>query len=236
MKKILKIENVLIALFVLTIACLWLGLGTSAFLFEKANLHLSLFTKYSWGMWLWLPIPILSIVLGIRYKKRGIKSTKNIVAGTIIGIWLLVFGSFFLMPDFEVDYNEIYSYEQIIGIEIPAKGTFIKEEWDESYLQNHTTNIIKFTNLEEIEKFEKKVEDSNNWLLRDEMSSNLNIFIPITMEGYLTDTCYYSIYIEGIDGYNAIPDETGKYRIYAMMYNFRISTLIIEEYNFDYKK
>lgn len=230
-----KIKLLLVVLFILTITSLWFGLGTSMFLGEIANIHSSLFTKHMWGMWFWLPIPILSIILGIKYKKRGVKCTKNIVAGFIIGILLLIYGSFSFIFNFEVDYSEIYNYEQIVGLEIPSKGVFMKQKWDESYLFEHVTNYAKFTDVKETEKFGEEIKDSKNWILKEEISSNLGIFIPKSMFLDPNDICYYLVYIEGINDYNTIPDKTGKYHVYAMMYNVRISTLAIEEYIFEYK-
>ena len=235
MKKQIKIEKILLVLFILTIVSLWLGLGTVLILTKIAKIPGELFTKYSWGMWFWLPIPILSIILGIKYKQKGINCTKNIIGGFIIGIIGLIFGSYFLLFNFEVDYSEIYNYEQIIGLEIPSEGILEKQIWDESYLLEHITNYAKFTNAEEIRKFEEELQNSNNWLFQEQISSHLSIFIPLTLVCNINDICYYSVYIEGIDDYNIIPNESGKYHIYAMMYSTEYSTLKIEDYILEYK-
>ena len=235
MKKVFKIEHLLLILLILTIASIWFGLWTWAVLSENANVHINWSSKYLWGMWLWLPIPILSITFGIKYKKTGIKCTNNIVCGFVIGMFLLLFGSLSFISNSEVDYSRIYTYRQIIGLDIPSKGIFTQQKWDESHLIEHTTNIVKFTDAEEVEKFEKNIKNSNDWILKDEINSNLSIFIPLTMSYNSNSICYFSIYIEGIDQYNTIPIETGEYHIYAMVYDFKISTLTIEEYIFEFR-
>ena len=89
------VRKLLIILFALTIASLWGALGTMPLLpIENSNFG---FIKNTWVFWLWLPIPVLSIVLGFKYKKQGVKCKKNIIGGFIIGILLLIYGSFSLI-------------------------------------------------------------------------------------------------------------------------------------------
>lgn len=60
-------------------------------------------------MWFWLPIPILSIVLGIKYKIEGLKCTKNIVSGFIVGLIFLCSGSFsFIFKDLNDYTNSLF--------------------------------------------------------------------------------------------------------------------------------
>ena len=41
-----------------------------------------------WVFWLWLPLPILSIIIGHRSKNKNKKAKNNIISGYIIGILL----------------------------------------------------------------------------------------------------------------------------------------------------
>lgn len=235
--KVSKMRGFLIFLFILSIASLWLGLGTCAILCKMSNLPYYLWSKYMCGMWFWLPVPILSIILGFKYNKRGIKCKKNIIGGFIIAALLLLYGSFSFLFDFnfEVDYSEIYHYESIIGIKVPTQGTFIRQEWEQSYLLDHTTNYAWFKNSKENNEFLENIQKSNNWILESEISSNLGIFIPANMSCPSDSVCYYSVYIEGMENYNTIPSETGKYHIYSMMYHPKKAVLQIEDYFYYYK-
>ena len=112
----------MLVLFVLTIMCLWASLFTWMIINELNNIPPIMFIKNAWIIWLWLPIPILSITLGFKYKNIGYKCTKNIVAGFIIGFLLLMYGSFCLLPTYEENYNKIYEYQDIIDLELPDNG------------------------------------------------------------------------------------------------------------------
>lgn len=91
-RNIKLISIFMIILFIVTI-CSLLGALWSVSLVDEINPQHGLnFTKNMWAFWCWLPIPILSIILGFKYKKVGLKCTKNIVGGFIIGFLLLVYG------------------------------------------------------------------------------------------------------------------------------------------------
>ena len=71
-----------------------------------------------------MPIPLASLILGVLYKKRGFKTTKNIVVGIIFTVLLTIYGSFpFMLGGL---YSHDFSYVGRIGGEInfilPDKG------------------------------------------------------------------------------------------------------------------
>jgi len=116
------IRNVMIILFICTLLSLY-GALFSLSLLNKFNPQYGFnFIKNTWIFWCWLPVPILSIVLGFKYKKRGFKCTKNIIGGFIIGFLLLIYGGFWLLPTYAKDYSEIYKYEDVIDAELPSNG------------------------------------------------------------------------------------------------------------------
>ena len=78
----------MIILFIITICSLWGAMGTLSYVNEIIPQHGFNFTKNTWVFWCWLPIPIASIILGFIYNGKGLKCTKNIVAGFIIGFLL----------------------------------------------------------------------------------------------------------------------------------------------------
>lgn len=84
-------------LFVLTLLSIWGALWTTR-LFASDN-SLDPLLENMWVFWLWLPLPIISIIWGFKYKKVGIKCTKNIVAGFIVGFLLLMYGCFSFLFD-----------------------------------------------------------------------------------------------------------------------------------------
>lgn len=90
----------MLVLFLITLCSLW-GAYKTKELVDKLIFEPGFdYTKDMWVFWCWLPIPISSIVLGIKYKNLGYKCTKNIIIGFVIGLFLLVYGSFWLISNF----------------------------------------------------------------------------------------------------------------------------------------
>ena len=113
------IKNGMLILFIITILSLWGALYSMLLLTMNNAQYMFSFVKYTWIFWCWLPIPILSIILGFKYKKDGFKCTKNIVAGFIIGFLLFIYGSFWTIEIPTEDYSKIYDYKEIINVQIP---------------------------------------------------------------------------------------------------------------------
>ena len=100
------------------------------------------FIKNTWVFWLWLPVPILSIILGFKYKRQGVKCKKNIVGGFIVGILLLIYGSFCLI------YNDLNDFTNSI---------FVITE-DEYTKQTIFYEVNDKENKREVKKFESNVD------------------------------------------------------------------------------
>lgn len=193
------------------------------------------FTKNMWVFWCWLPIPLLSILLGIKYKKAGFPCMKNIVGGFIIGFELLCFGVFCLIPSFSQDYNEIDVYRNIIDADLPENGEL--EIWEDvSNIDEDKTEYVVinvYYDDEDVTGLVNSIENSQNWILSKEIKSELKIFLP--MEFLSGDEVYYSIYNKTMDLYNMMPEAPGNYEIYAMRYDNSIKQLEIHKYMFSYK-
>lgn len=229
------IRIIMIFLFVITIASLWGALYTLMLINNVLPQHGSGFVRNMWVFWCWLPIPILSIILGFKYKKRGIKCTKNIVGGFIIGLLLLLYGSFCMVPTLSEDYNKIYEYEDIIQAEIPSKGYLEIQKWD-SYVDTDKTDYVfisAYYDNTNIDELEKSIENNDEWIFSNDLKSELKIFIPshVIID---TDT-YLSIYNKTTDQYNVVPEITGIYEIYVMKYNISDKKLEIHKFKYNYK-
>lgn len=228
---------ILIILFILTLLTPWLALAGWAIL-VKIN-HAADFNvfKYTYGALFALPLPILSLVLGIIFNRKGLKCIKNIVSGIImILIIIMISLSSLTSLAFNKNYSEVNAYTQIIGIELPKEGEYSSVKWDSSYLQNHISNRAKFTNTEEANKFYQKIQTNDHWITKENISTALNIFIPQSLICTSKEKeCYYSIYNQELKEYNTIPTESGNYHIKTMLYDPNIHTLKIEEYTYEYK-
>ena len=236
LEKYEKVKIGLIVLFVLTIISIWASMFLILLTPQKENVPLPLTFNYTYVAYYLLPIPVLSIILGIIYRIKGLKCTKNIIAGIIVTGIILLEGSVSFLINDEIDYKNITTYRDAIGITLPSQGKYYKINWDESYLLNHKSNYIIFTNPKEEKAFFEELQNSKNWLTKKEISTNIeNLLTPATCES-VNQECYYSIYIKELNTHNTLPVQNGVYHIYTMTYSKDKSYLDIEEYIYNYKE
>ena len=228
-----------ILIFILTVATPWIGLSIWGIIAEYVNAPIQLSIKYGWTFIFVLPIPIISIILGHRYKKRGYKCKKNIIAGRIVSILLIIniIIAIFGLPA-KQNYSKISNYSPIINVDLPSQGKMYFAKYTESPLSNHQSVFIIFTNDNEIKKFSQDISNNDNWITQENINSKIKILLTDVFIGdcntYLSGNCKYSVYIENIKEYNTLPEETGTYHVYAMAYDYSKNFLDIEEYQYDY--
>lgn len=225
----------MILLFILTIATLWMAIGSIGIIDKINPQHGFNYIKNVWVLWCWLPIPIVSIVFGYKYRKAGLKCTKNIVAGYIIGFLLLIYGAFSLFPTYEEDYNKINDYRNIVNANIPNSGELEIQEWGTYFDEDKTeySLIIAYYDKEDVSDLEFSIINNNTWIPSKELKSELRIFIPSQLR--VDNDAYFSIYNKTTNMYNTIPKVEGIYEIYAMKYDKSDKKLEIHKFNYSYK-
>jgi len=232
----LSISYFMTFLFILTIGSLWGALWSYSLIDELNPQHGLNFTKNTWIFWCWLPIPVVSIVLGFKYKNKGMNCTKNIVGGFIIGFLLLIYGTFCLMPTFAEDYSKINDYKNYIDANIPSNGELEIHNWGTYFDDDKKEySIIKvYYDKEDVSDLVNSIENSSNWVLSSKMKSELKILMPSQFRA--KEDLYYSVYNKTTNEYNIIPEESGVYEIYAMRYDKIKKELTIHKYKLMYNK
>ena len=229
-----RIKAIMIILFVVTLCCPFFALMSMSYAKEINPQHGFNFTKNAWVFWCWLPIPILSAILGFRYKK-GLKCKKNIVGGFIIGTILLIYGFFYWFPTFEQEYNKIDAYRSIVDANLPDSGQLEIVEWGTYFDDDKTEYVIinAYYDRENVDNLESSIENNAHWILCETIRSDMKVLIPSTLK---SDTdAYYSIYNKTTGEYNALPASTGSYEIYAMKYDKSAKQLEIHSFLIDYR-
>lgn len=230
------IKNIMVFLFIITIASLWGALYSVALVNKVIPQYGFSFVKNLWVFWCWLPIPILSIILGFKYKKKGIKCTKNIVGGFIIGFLLLIYGSFCMFPTFAEDYSKIYEYKDIINAKIPLNGYLEIQKWG-NYVDEDKTEYVfisAYYDEKNADEFVKSIENNEVWINYNNLKSDLKIYMPSYVA--LDLDAYISIYNKTTNQYNLVPETTGDYEIYVMKYDKSDKKLEIHKFKYSYKK
>lgn len=230
-----KIKGKMLILFVACLITFYLACFLHSYLNKIFDVPFVLSSTTMWVFWCFLPIPILSIVLGFKYKRVGYKCTKNIIAGFIIGFLLLGFGSFSMFKTFEVGYNKISDYKGIIDAKLPNNGELEIQNWGTYYDEDKTEYVIinAYYDKEDVTNLVNSIENSNNWILSKEIKLELRVFVPSQLRS--DDDAYYSIYNKTTNQYNTLPINSGNYEIYTMKYDKSDKQLTIHKFKYLYR-
>ncbi len=174
-----------------------------------------------------LPVPILSIIVGILLNKNKIRNIKNIVVGIIIGVYMLIFGFF---PNIFGNINNNFnSVETALGIDFPECISFRRST---SFSDNaQTVTSMSFTESASNE-FETTIKKDSRW-----SSTGRKDFYEILPESIGNIPCdLFLIYNITTDEFGKLPDSEGEYEFIYISYDTEMNTAYIFEYTADYQK
>ncbi|MBQ8576295.1 MAG: helix-turn-helix transcriptional regulator [Clostridia bacterium] len=193
------------------------------------------------NQWLFLtalPIPIASLVLGIIFKRKGFKCTKNIVVGIIFSLMLIMLGISASVADDTIDNSEwaVLRAEETIGVDLPECESVQTVEMN-TETTSPTKGYIYYTSRITFEDrqsndFEKEIADNGLWM--NQMPNNFAGIISPFSSIYMGD--YRLIYNVDTNEFNSIPEEEGTYKFLYLCYDFEENLMIIDEYDIEYIK
>ncbi|MBP3678388.1 MAG: hypothetical protein J6I97_08600, partial [Agathobacter sp.] len=129
-----------------------------------------LFTENMWVFFLFVPIPIVSIIIGVFLKRKGFKYKKNIIAGITMTILLCIYGSMaFISGDF-YDHSEDYilRVEDYLNIDIPKANQINTKDWTDSTSSSSREESLYESDIyfdeNQISEFENEMKEDENWL------------------------------------------------------------------------
>ena len=230
-----RIRVFMIILFILTILSFFAAAKLDSYLTPEGMD----FFKNMWIFWCWLPVPVLSIILGFKYRKIGIPCVKNIVAGFIVALLLIVFGSFCLLPTPDLSdlmmEAESVEYSEIIGMELPKPlGVTSEEVWNPVSKDKTELSSARFLyankDSEELVEF---IKNSDRWMKGNNINDELKLMLPEKFS--LDENTYVLIYNQKNGAYNTQPNSDGTYKLYVMKYDLSVNSLEVHQLNYDYK-
>lgn len=237
LSKINHIKILLLLVFILTLFSIY-GATITVNIATKNDIGF-LSIKKMWLFWLWLPIPIISTILGFKYKDTEIKCKKNIIAGFVVSFLLFSFGFFtFLFPTITKDYKEINNYKDILKVELPKNGVLTQAHYDTMFDNDKTDFTITratYNSSKNTQQLEKLINKSNYWEKFSNIKSELKVMFPTQLQNINKDN-YFLIYNEDTNEYNTIPKSQGKYHIYVIIYITNERTLEINDFNYNFVK
>lgn len=233
-----RLKTVSNLLFILSIATIFFALAALAIMSQKSYpFHM---VRNMWVFYLFIPIPIASIVFGFHLKKRGYRYKKNVIIGFIMSILLLIYGSFSFIFANEYSNDETLAKEteELLLIDLPEyyridTKDFSGHTQSSSYGHIYTVSIIYFDE-DAVREFEASLEDDAKWLS----------YIPSSLSGITSYYCedsggenyYYVVYNVDTGEFGKLPDGSGEYIFINVIYNTESNIMQIVKYKREYMK
>lgn len=223
------INSILNIFFVLSLACIALSAVTESYLMKINNLIPILSNTIMWAFWLYLPVPVISLILGIIFKNKGYECQRNIIVGLIMSIVLFMYGTLSTFHE-KITYEEIEQYNQIIGFNIPDNGKYYKSIWDTNYEGSTNTYAIIKDNNDEVNEY---IVNSDKWLKGNSAKKLRDIFPSSSLDTLQVDKdCYYLVYDSDLEVYNEIPTDQNEHNLIYAKYYPENATLEIINYKY----
>ena len=221
MKNIKTISNIV---FVAAIISLPLGFALSCLIGEVDVFGIAGSIRYSWVMYLFIPISLLSFACGIAKRRNGQKARKDIIIACITIPLLLFFGSdCWIMKD-SLDYSivPLNRIEEKADVDLPEDvkvATMKYEEYTLSYAK------LSGTNADELEHTLSKSSECVKYL-----SLSVKGSLPYMMQAQLGGYEYFRFYNCTTKSVNVDPTEPGKHNCVLIAYDVDLGRLMILDY------
>lgn len=184
--------------------------------------------RYSWLMLLFIPIGILSIIIGLKLKNNNQKYKKNLIIAFICLPLLIIFCSYRFIFSNTISYNtnKVSIIEDKIGIKLPNKIKVATEKLD-----LYNVSYVKIIDNECKESFEQSIKSNSLWKnkLNYEIRGMLPLYFQAQYESENFD--YFVFYNITSNEYNTLPS-SGEYECIFIAYDCDLQRLIILD---DYK-
>lgn len=241
-KDILKIKSDIIeldnkktlslkVLFIFTILVFFMSVETVNIVCR--NIPSSFTSEKMYIFLLWLPIPLLSIILGFIYKKKS-----NVVAGIIVSLFLFMFGIFnIVMPLNKIEYNKMKLYEELLNVEFPKNGKFIQNKYDK-YTDKDMKNFIiteaYFEDEDDQNSLNLNISKGNKWIkLNGDVIEKFQNMIPEHMHYEISENNYIIIYNKNTKEYNTLIENFENNEMIVALYYKDKNYIEINEFKFE---
>lgn len=182
-------------------------------------------TAFHW----FLPVPVLSVVVGILLNKNKIRNKKNIVCGIIIGAIMLIYGFF---PAIFSDISDNLDYlEAQLGFELPEYEGMNYQTVSNLGESPQAITMLSF-NESVANEFEEFIATDSRWL--NGSGEYFSCVLPDMDEGFPTDYCL--IFNSDNGQFSKLPKNDGEYQYIYIAYSTEMNVAYIYEYTVDYKK
>ena len=156
------VKHLLLVIFIASILSIFIAMLICGVCMNSSPIpeHPMAMAEYLWVMYLFIPIPATSAVLGFVFLTKKYKCKKNIIAGIIMTVLLAIYGSFapLMAGNVKHDFLFVNEIESNVPISLPDSG-YVSYTLTESD-GRLADAMVKFDNEQELlENFER-----DNWL------------------------------------------------------------------------
>ena len=176
-------------IFGLTLISLPLSFSLCATLGEANIFGVAGLVRYSWIMWLFIPVGGISLFVGKVLKDKNEKYAKNYICAFLCVPVLFLFGSFrFVFTDsISYDNREIFALAEKTDTIFPNT---IKTATNK--LERYKVSYVKITDAEEKIKFENALK--NNGLWKNKLDTRIKEVLPLDIQMQTMNSDYYLFY------------------------------------------
>lgn len=231
-EKLKYVSHILAVLLILSILCFFLSIVIFDLIFK--NVPSTFKDEKMYTYLLWIPIPLLSFLVGFKYEREVKFAVYNIIVGAIVSTFLFMFSiTGIVFPIGRVKYNVIKTYEDVLNIQIPSDGDFIQNGHKGLDEQYYLITEAYFKNEKARKKIELNITKDNNWLEFNEMAvKEFDELIPKYIYDEIGECNYILIYNDTTGKYNEILENVDEYKIVVALYCKNKNHLKIYEYKF----
>ncbi|MBR2926428.1 MAG: hypothetical protein IKC31_02490 [Clostridia bacterium] len=205
----------------------WITLGTPILSFALASrigeseiFGVAGIVRYSWIMWLFIPIGIVSILIGMKLKNSNQKYKKNFIVAFICLPLIIIFGSYrFIFSTISYDTNKVIQIEEEIKIELPHSIKIATIEFDSYYV-----SYLKIVDKDSKITFENELEKNDLW--QKKLSYEIKGLLPPDIQCEIEPFEHFIFYDTRNQKYNSLPS-TQEHNFIFIAYDDETQRLVI---------
>lgn len=178
--------------------------------------------RYSWIMWTFIPIGIVSLILGVKYIKGDPLYKKNLIIALVCLPLILLFGAYrFIFTNVSVSYDveHIYAVEEKGKLDLPNQIKVATNSFD-----SYNLSYVKLVDEEEIISFEYKISANKHW--EKELIADIEVLLPLDVQYEIWAFDYYLYYNLSTDKYNECPPD-GEWECIFVAYDRETQRLVV---------
>lgn len=176
--------------------------------------------RYSWVMLFFIPLGILSILIGKKLKKNNQSYKKNYIIAFVCIPLLIIFGSYrFIFNSISYDVDKMADIEKEIKLELPNQIKIVTNALD-----SYNLSYAKIIDAESKTIFENELE--TNLLWERELSSTIKSLLPFDIQYEVGNFDCFVFYNLTNDTYNTYPTD-GEYKCIFIAYDYELQRLIV---------